>query len=138
MTWTGATASAPPDRSRLGRAAAPEGERRASLRRSQTSTMPAALPSRGLRGQALASSRFGTLRTRDREPLEAAPGYSLGEDAVLLDMGCEPEGMVADEALGEIRVAGLEGVDDLHVLADRAGGAVVLAKRDGADRAARG
>src|ERR1700754_3497133 len=45
------------------------------------------------------------------------------------------QGVVTDEPLGELRVAGLERLDDVHVIDDRALGALVLADRPAADGA---
>src|SRR3954469_6409087 len=53
---------------------------------------------------------------------------------VLLDVLAEPQRVLADEALGERRVAPLQGLDDRHVVADRALGAVVVEDRPVPDR----
>ena len=45
---------------------------------------------------------------------------------VLVDMGGKPEGVFADEAFGQFGVAFLERFDDVHVIDDRAAGAVVF------------
>src|SRR5579862_3165052 len=49
---------------------------------------------------------------------------SVQKIAVLLDMGGEIECVLAVEALGELGVAPLQRLDDLHVIGDRAGRAV--------------
>src|SRR5215213_5994363 len=59
----------------------------------------------------------------------------IQELPVLLDVRGKAERMLADEALGAFDVAGLERRDDLHVVLDRAPGAVLLAHRHGADGA---
>ena len=52
-----------------------------------------------------------------------------------LDVVGQIERVVADQALGELGVAGLERLDDVHVVDDRALGAIVLADHAAADRA---
>src|SRR5215204_5320692 len=53
---------------------------------------------------------------------------------VLLDVLAKPQRVLADEALGKRRVASLQGLDDRHVVADRALGAVVIEDRPVPDR----
>src|SRR3954471_7107944 len=54
-------------------------------------------------------------------------------DRVLHVVG-QVQGVVSDQALGELAVAGLERFDDVHVVDDRALGPVVLADRPAPDR----
>ena len=62
-------------------------------------------------------------------------GPSLGENAMLFNMGREAQSMLAHELLREIGVTGFERVNDLHVLVDGADRAIILPQRDGADGA---
>ncbi len=55
--------------------------------------------------------------------------------AVALDVRRQTQPVVAHEALGALRVAGLERLDDLHVLLDRLRGTVALAQGRVADAA---
>src|SRR3954452_10686636 len=52
----------------------------------------------------------------------------------VLDVVGQVQGVVTDQALGELAVAGLERLDDVHVVDDRALGPVVLADRPAPDR----
>src|SRR5215207_3564142 len=54
---------------------------------------------------------------------------------VLGDVLGEPERMLAHQVLGALGIARLERLDDVHVIADRAVDAVVLADRGAADHA---
>src|SRR3954451_1933782 len=52
----------------------------------------------------------------------------------VLDVVGQVQGVVTDQALGELAVAGLERLDDVHVVDDRALGPVVLADGPAPDR----